>query len=113
MRFPAYAALIVGPPDQPDTTLAQLPTSIWVFPKIGIPQNKWFIMENPIKMDDLGVMNLHHCFMSCVPCDELLPVRFEICPFVWYQHLRQLQWKTLRRITGCSVSVVCGSGSLG
>ena len=29
--------------------------SIWVFPKIGVPQNGWFIMENPIKMGDLGV----------------------------------------------------------
>ena len=28
--------------------------AIWVFPKIGIPQNGWLIMENPIKMDDLG-----------------------------------------------------------
>ena len=28
---------------------------IWVFPKIGVPQNGWFILENPIKMDDLGV----------------------------------------------------------
>ena len=28
---------------------------IWVFPKIGVPQNGWFIMESPIKMDDLGV----------------------------------------------------------
>ena len=29
--------------------------SIWVFPKIRVPQNGWFIMGNPIKMDDLGV----------------------------------------------------------
>ena len=28
---------------------------IWVFPKIGVPENGWFVVENPIKMDDLGV----------------------------------------------------------
>ena len=26
----------------------------WVFPEIGVPQNGWFVMETPIKMDDLG-----------------------------------------------------------
>ena len=29
---------------------------MWVFPKIKVPQNGWFIVvPNPIKMDDLGV----------------------------------------------------------
>ncbi len=29
--------------------------SIWIFPKIVVPQHGWFIMEKPIKLDDLGV----------------------------------------------------------
>ena len=27
---------------------------MWVFPEIRVPQNGWFIMENPIKMDEMG-----------------------------------------------------------
>ena len=34
--------------------LSDLCVDRWVFPKIGEPQNGWFTMESPIKMDDLG-----------------------------------------------------------
>ena len=33
----------------------RLNTLIWMFPKIRVPQNGWFLMENLIEMDDLGV----------------------------------------------------------
>ena len=28
---------------------------IWGFHNHGVPQNGWFVRENPIKMDNLGV----------------------------------------------------------
>ena len=40
----------------PDTFISiYMYTDIWVFPKIGVPQNGRFIMENTIKINDLGV----------------------------------------------------------
>ena len=30
-----------------------LSINMWVFAKIGVPQNGWFIRENPIRIDDL------------------------------------------------------------
>ena len=41
---------------------------MWVFPKIGVPQNGWFIMENPIKMDDLGIWGYHYFWKH--PCSR-------------------------------------------
>ena len=35
-------------------SLLQPGSVIWMFPKIGVRQNGWFIMENPLKMEDLG-----------------------------------------------------------
>jgi len=46
-------------------------TKIWVFSKIGVPQNGWFMMENPIKMDDLGY---HYFWKHPYQLHGVLPV---------------------------------------
>ena len=44
-----------GPKNHENTWSYYSPKNKWMFPKIEVPQNGWFMMENPIKMDDLGV----------------------------------------------------------
>ena len=44
------------------------PFPMWVFPKIGIPQNGWFRMEDPIKMDDLWVPTIFRKYL----CKDLI-----------------------------------------
>ena len=38
-----------------DQVSFKLEMNNWVFPKIGVPENGWFIRENHIRIDDLGV----------------------------------------------------------
>ena len=48
-----------------------LGTNRWMFPKIGVPQNGWFIMENP-KIDDLGVFPYFWKHPDTLPTKALL-----------------------------------------
>ena len=60
------------------------PLNMWVLPKIGVPQNGWFIRENPIRIDDLG--GKHPYFWFNTPCF--------VCAFFWAAKLDQhfLPW---------------------
>ena len=79
------------------SSLQKIPIYVWVFPKIGIPQNGWFIKENPIKMDDLGGTtifgNIHIQYPirnASSPASLLLlpryayQIRAHISPLFWF-----------------------------
>ena len=67
---------------------------IWVFPKIVVPQNGWFIMEIPIRMDDLGVplfsetsiWSIAFCQLITLESKKIAPTRSCLGPF-WSSNL--------------------------
>ena len=106
---------------------SESPQFIWGLPEMEIPQNGWFIMENPTQMDDLGVP----------PCQEtsiltyfnhtwgvffFLPPYVELLVFVLYIHPWYFLWGAWRTWGWAPdaaptwkwlVSKVAGAGGLG
>ena len=37
-----------------DYGVFSVPQAIWRFSSMGVPQNAWLILDNPMEMDDLG-----------------------------------------------------------
>ena len=76
----------------------------WGFPKIGVPQNGWFIMENPIKRNDLRVPLFLETPKSMDVVELLL--FFVLLSFEQNEHLKHLL--LVARFFCCQSQSFCG-----
>ena len=74
--------------------------NMWVLPKIGVPQTGWIIMENPIKMDDLGVPLFSETSMS-VLAGFVMQMPSSVFCYVWLSFVKlnshQFLWEMMLR----------------
>ena len=70
--------------------LTTLPKLIWGFPKIQVPQNGWFTMENPIEMDDLGVPLFSETSIWHLPGIFFQPSHFQVLQSVSFREREKI-----------------------
>ena len=68
---------------------------IWVFPKIGVPQNGWFIMENPIKWMIWGYHYFwKHPFASLFKLANHIDEPKNLNESIYHHYIHSLQLKS-------------------
>ena len=66
----------------------------WVFPKIGVLQNGWFVMDTPIKMDEIwGYLHFRNPPQIDVNRlkNHLMSVQFFFSPKVWCHSKKKIE----------------------
>ena len=54
---------------------------------MGAPKNSWFLREDPIKMDDLGVPPFMETHMETTICEiEYAVCQHAVCQYARWQH---------------------------